>query len=131
MTQMTDQNSMDFSRPSEWEAWLAEHYIDDDAWLRIAKKNSGKVSITISEALDVALCYGWIDSHRKGYDADYYLQRYSPRRGKSPWSKINVAKVEALIAARRLRPPGFAAVAAAKADGRWDAAYAAQRDVRV
>ncbi|WP_433663108.1 YdeI/OmpD-associated family protein [Nocardia sp. CA-128927] len=78
-------------------------------------------SPTIGEALDVALCYGWIDSHRKGLDEQHYLQRYSPRRAKSPWSQLNVAKAEALIAAGRMREPGLAAIRAAEADGRWAA----------
>ena len=112
----------------QWDSWLAKHHQQEiGLWLLIAKKGSGKKSIAISDALDVALCYGWIDSQRKGYDADYYLQRYSPRRPKSPWSKINVDRAEALIRARRMRKPGLTAIAAAKADGRWDAAYASQR----
>lgn len=113
---------------AEWASWLAKnHGQSDGLWLLIAKKGSQKKSITISDALDMALCYGWIDSLRKGCDVDYYLQRYSPRKSKSPWSKINVEKAEALIAARRMRKPGLAAIAAAKADGRWDAAYLSQR----
>lgn len=113
----------------QWESWLAKnHDRSDGLWLLIAKKGSNKNSITIGEALDGALCYGWIDSLRKGYDADYYLQRYSPRKSKSPWSKINVEKVEALVAARRMRKPGTLAIAAAKADGRWAAAYLSQRN---
>lgn len=125
-TQKTDQAFIDFTTPVEWETWLAEHHTNEDVWLRIAKKGSGKVSITIPEALDVALCYGWIDSHRKGLDASYYLQRYSPRRSKSPWSLINVEKAEALIEARRMQAPGYAEIELAQADGRWDAAYESQ-----
>jgi uncharacterized protein YdeI (YjbR/CyaY-like superfamily) len=117
---------------SQWESWLAEnHEQADGLWLLIAKKGSSKVSITISEALDVALCYGWIDSQRKGCDVDYYLQRYSPRRSRSPWSQLNVERAEALIAARRMRQPGLAAIAAAQADGRWAAAYVSQRNAGV
>ena len=96
----------------------------------IAKKGSGKVSVTISDALDVALCYGWIDSQRKRYDADYYLQRYSRRRSKSPWSKLNVRRVDALMGAGRMRAPGMVEVAAAQADGRWPA-DAVQRSTSV
>jgi uncharacterized protein YdeI (YjbR/CyaY-like superfamily) len=99
--------------------------------LKIAKQGSGKTSVTIAEALDVALCYGWIDSRRRAYDDDHYLQRYSPRRPGSAWSQVNVAKVEALIAAGRMREPGLATIAAAKADGRWDAAYESQRNAAV
>jgi uncharacterized protein YdeI (YjbR/CyaY-like superfamily) len=121
-----------WSTVSQWEAWLADHHAQEDGlWLLIARKGSDKRTITISEALDVALCYGWIDSQRKGFDADYYLQRYSPRRSRSPWSKLNVDRAEALIAARRMRKPGMAAIAAAKADGRWAAAYASQRKAGV
>jgi uncharacterized protein YdeI (YjbR/CyaY-like superfamily) len=109
---------------AEWEAWLADHHaLRPGVWLKIAKKGSGLASVTISEALDVALCYGWIDGQRKALDEDYYLQKYTPRRPRSRWSKINVGKAEALIAAGRMRAPGMAAIEAAKADGRWAAAY--------
>ena len=115
-----------------WQSWLADHHaVSSGVWLLIAKKGSGEVSVTISDALDVALCYGWIDSQRKGYDADHYLQRYTPRRPKSPWSRLNVDRVEALIAAGRMRAPGLTEVAAAKADGRWAAAYEPQRGANV
>jgi len=126
----TDNNAgVVWTTVKQWQSWLAEHHAQSSGlWLLIAKKGSSKVSITISEALDVALCYGWIDSQRKGYDTDYYLQRYSRRQSKSPWSKINVGRAEALIAARRMRKPGLAAIAAAKADGRWSAAYTSQRN---
>jgi uncharacterized protein YdeI (YjbR/CyaY-like superfamily) len=117
-----------FASTEEWVAWLASNFeLEDGVWVKIAKKGSGKRSITIAEALDGALCYGWIDSQRKSCDAEYYLQRYSPRRAKGSWSKVNVDKVEVLIEAGRMREPGFAAIAAAKADGRWDAAYLSQR----
>jgi uncharacterized protein YdeI (YjbR/CyaY-like superfamily) len=117
---------------TRWESWLAEHHEQSSGiWLLIAKKGSDKVSVTISDALDVALCYGWIDSQRKSYDTNYYLQRYSPRRPRSPWSKLNVERVEALIDAGRMRAPGLAEVAAAQADGRWAAAYEPQRNVRL
>jgi uncharacterized protein YdeI (YjbR/CyaY-like superfamily) len=125
-------NGIAWATINQWEAWLAEHHEQAEGiWLLIARKGSDKVTITISEALDVALCYGWIDSQRKGFDADYYLQRYSPRRSRSPWSKLNVDRAEALIAARRMRRPGMAAIAAAKVDGRWAAAYDSQRKAGV
>lgn len=95
--------------------------------MKVAKKSAGVKSITIGDALDTALCYGWIDGQRRSYDDAFYLQKYTPRRPKSLWSKVNIAKVEALIAAGRMQESGFAAIAAAKADGRWDAAYASQR----
>jgi len=123
---------MAFADSAQWEAWMADHHErPTGVWVKIAKKSSGKTSVTLTEALDVALCYGWIDSQRKTYDEDHYLQRYSPRRPTSSWSQVNVDKVEALIAAGRMREPGFAAILAAKADGRWDAAYESQRHATV
>jgi uncharacterized protein YdeI (YjbR/CyaY-like superfamily) len=118
---------------AEWESWLAAHHDDSPGgvWLLIAKRGSRRPSVTIGEALDVALCYGWIDSQRRRHDADFYLQRYSPRRARSPWSRLNVERVEALAAAGRMREPGRAEVAAARADGRWAAAYAPQRDAEI
>ncbi|CAN7222245.1 YdeI/OmpD-associated family protein [Pararhizobium sp. LjRoot238] len=116
------------TNPAEWESWLADNHAQSPGiWLLIAKKGSTKPLITIGEALDVALCYGWIDSQRKGYDAHTYLQRYSPRGRKSPWSRLNVERVEALTEAGRMRPAGLAQVAAAQADGRWAVAYEPQR----
>lgn len=113
---------------SEWERWLADHHTEaTEVWVRIAKKRAPDRSVTITETLDGALCFGWIDSHRRRWDEHHYLQRYSPRRAGSPWSQVNVAKAEALIAAGRMRPAGFAAIAAARADGRWDTAYERQR----
>jgi uncharacterized protein YdeI (YjbR/CyaY-like superfamily) len=102
-----------------------------EAWLRIAKRHSGIASVTPAEALDVALCYGWIDGQRRAHDDVWFLQRFSRRRPSSSWSKVNVAKVEALMAAGRMRPAGLAEVAAAKADGRWEAAYEPQRAAAV
>jgi len=116
-----------FTTPAEWESWLATHHAQSPGiWLLIAKKNAAKPLITIGEALDVALCYGWIDSQRKGFDDKSYLQRYSPRRGKSPWSRLNVDRVAALSEAGRMRAAGLAEVAAAQADGRWAVAYEPQ-----
>lgn len=121
-----------FEDAAGWEAWLADnHQLQTDAWLQIAKKGSGIASITVTEALDVALCYGWIDAQRRGHDDTWYLQRYCRRRPKSTWSQVNVAKVAALEAAGRMQPAGLAEVAAAKADGRWAAAYEAQRTAQV
>jgi uncharacterized protein YdeI (YjbR/CyaY-like superfamily) len=123
---------LDFPEAAGWDAWLAAHHADrSEAWLRIAKRHSGIATITIEEALDVALCYGWIDGQRKGHDDVSFVQRYSRRRPKSSWSMVNVAKVDALVAAGRMQPAGLAEVAAAKADGRWDAAYAPQRTAEV
>ena len=123
---------VEFPDATGWESWLEQHHATrTEAWLRIAKRNSGVESVTITEALDIALCYGWIDGRRKGLDDVSYLQRYTPRTPRSTWSQVNVAKVEALTRAGRMRPAGLAAVEAAKADGRWEAAYEAQRTATV
>ncbi|WP_253944953.1 YdeI family protein [Paenibacillus sp. NEAU-GSW1] len=123
---------IDFAGPAEWELWLANHHEQEgEAWLRIAKKDAGVTSVTITEALDVALCYGWIDSHRKGFDGSCYLQRYSPRRAKSPWSLVNVRKAEKLMEKGLMQPAGYKEIELAKADGRWDAAYESQKSAVV
>jgi uncharacterized protein YdeI (YjbR/CyaY-like superfamily) len=121
-----------FQDTAEFESWLADN-VDRSAgvWLKLAKKGSGIASLTDDEAVDIGLCYGWISGQRKSFDEVYYLQKYVPRRPNSRWSQVNVRKVEQLVAAGRMRPPGLAEVAAAKADGRWDAAYESQRDATV
>jgi uncharacterized protein YdeI (YjbR/CyaY-like superfamily) len=121
-----------FRDAAEFESWLADN-VDRSAgvWLKLAKKGSGIASLTDDEAVDIGLCYGWISGQRKSFDEVYYLQKYVPRRPNSRWSQVNVRKVEQLVAAGRMRPPGLAEVAAAKADGRWDAAYESQRDATV
>jgi uncharacterized protein YdeI (YjbR/CyaY-like superfamily) len=121
-----------FRDAAEFEAWLDAHVdLRDGVWLKIAKKGSGVPSLTDDEAVDLGLCYGWISGQRKSYDEVYYLQKYVPRRARSRWSQVNVAKVEELIATGRMRPSGLAEVEAAKADGRWDAAYQSQRNATV
>ena len=121
-----------FEDAAQWEAWLAEyHGTPGGAWLRIAKRGAGAASVTIEEALDVALCYGWIDGQRRSFDGTHYLQKYTRRRPRSSWSRVNVGKAESLIAAGRMRPPGFAEIEAAKADGRWQAAYDSQKESTV
>lgn len=97
----------------------------------MAKKGSGIPSMTSDEAVDVGLCHGWISGQRRSLDDEYYLQKYVPRRPRSRWSQVNVAKVEELTAAGRMRPAGLAEVEAAKADGRWDATYVSPRDATV
>lgn len=110
--------------PLAWEAWLEEHgATTDGVWVRIAKKGHDEPSITRAEALDVALCHGWIDGLKRTEDERWYRQRFTPRRPRSRWSKVNREHVERLIAAGRMRPAGQREVDAAKADGRWDAAY--------
>jgi uncharacterized protein YdeI (YjbR/CyaY-like superfamily) len=113
-----------FASRETWERWLdRNHGKQEGVWLKFAKKASGKRTVTYGEALDVALCYGWIDGQTKGLDDAYYLQRFTPRRARSKWSKINRDKVGALIEQGRMKPAGLAEVERAKADGRWDAAY--------
>jgi uncharacterized protein YdeI (YjbR/CyaY-like superfamily) len=116
----------------EFEAWLDAHVeLQAGVWLKIAKTRSGVSSLTADEAVDVGLCYGWISGQRRVYDDVYYLQKYVPRRPGSRWSQINVDKVEQLIAAGRMRRSGMAEVEAAKADGRWAAAYESQRTATI
>ena len=120
-----------FMDAGAWERWLEQHPESTGVWLKIAKKDSGFPSVSYSEALDVALCHGWIDGQKKGYDAQCFLQRFTPRRARSTWSKINVARIESLVAAGRMRPAGLREVEAARADGRWDAAYDGARSMEV
>ena len=124
MAGLDDGAQLTFASAVEWEAWLEENHASvDSVWIKMAKKGSGIESVTLDEALDACLCYGWIDGIRRAYDERYYLQRYTPRRRRSKWSRRNVGKVEQLIAAGRMRPAGLAEVERAKADGRWDDAY--------
>lgn len=121
-----------FETAAEFEAWIEENHTDEaGVWLKIARTGSGLKSVTIGEALDLALCFGWIDGLRRSLDKDYYLQSYTPRRKRSKWSQVNVDKVAELTAAGRMRPQGLAEVERAKADGRWDAAYEPQRSTTV
>lgn len=113
-----------FASKQDWHVWLDEnHSRHKGLWLKHAKKSSGKESVSYQEALEEALCYGWIDSQKQAYDHDYYLQKFTPRGAKSVWSKVNVAKAEALIKMGKMQPSGLAAITVAKRDGRWDAAY--------
>ncbi len=115
---------MFFEGPEAFEAWLEAHgQASKGLWIRMAKKQAGIPSLDWKRAVEVALCFGWIDGQSRGIDDQWFLQRFTPRRPKSTWSKINREKVEALTAAGRMRPAGLAEVARAKADGRWDAAY--------
>ncbi|MET3930763.1 YdeI/OmpD-associated family protein [Lysobacter soli] len=112
-----------FKTEAAWETWLAAHGDAPGVWLKIAKKDTGATSVSYSQALDVALCHGWIDGLKRSCDAQYFLQRFTPRKAKSLWSKLNIARVEKLLDAGRMQPAGLREVEAAKADGRWDAAY--------
>jgi uncharacterized protein YdeI (YjbR/CyaY-like superfamily) len=117
-----------FASPAAWEAWLAEqHETSSGLWLKIAKKDAGVETVSYAEALEVALCYGWIDGQKDTFDGDYWLQRFTPRTPRSTWSKINREKAEQLLTQGRMQPAGLRAVEQAKADGRWDAAYDGQR----
>lgn len=120
----------EFSDAASFAKWLEQHHdSDDEVWVRIFKVGSGLPSITPKEAIDICLCWGWIDAVRKGLDQTSYLQRYTPRGRKSIWSKVNVGNVEHLIAEGRMTPHGMAHVEAAKADGRWDRAYGGSKDL--
>jgi uncharacterized protein YdeI (YjbR/CyaY-like superfamily) len=117
-----------FQDASAWESWLAAHHErQSGVWLKLAKKGTGIPSVTSDEVVDVGLCYGWVSGQRRSYDESFYLQKYVPRRPGSLWSQVNVDKVEKLLVAGRMREPGLREVRAAQADGRWQAAYAAQR----
>lgn len=120
-----------FAGPSEWEEWLEANHEGPGVLVRIAKKGTGIESVRYPEVLDVALCFGWIDGVRNALDDEYFLQKFTPRARRSKWSRINRDKAEALIAAGRMRPSGLAEVKRAKADGRWEAAYAGQRTMEV
>ena len=113
-----------FKSAKAFETWLKKHHATSDGlWLKIAKRGAAKPSVTYPEAVEVALCWGWIDGQKKGLDDQHWLQRFTPRRARSVWSKINVDKVAALVEAGRMQAPGHAQIAAAKADGRWARAY--------
>jgi uncharacterized protein YdeI (YjbR/CyaY-like superfamily) len=121
-----------FPSQRPWEEWLeANHAQSRGVWLKIAKKASGIETVSHAEALDVALCFGWIDGQRGRLDDEWFLQRFTPRRPRSRWSQINRDKVERLIADGRMRPAGQSEIDRAKQDGRWDAAYAGQRTIEV
>ena len=121
-----------FAAPADLEEWLeANAATSPGLWLQIAKKGAPAPSVTYAEALELALCFGWIDSQKRGLDDTHFLQRFTPRRPRGRWSKINREKAEVLEAAGSLRPAGATEVAAAKADGRWDAAYEGARTAKV
>jgi uncharacterized protein YdeI (YjbR/CyaY-like superfamily) len=121
-----------FRDQEEWEAWLgAEHATSDGVWIKFAKKGSGLPSVAYPDAVESALCFGWIDSLVNSLDERFYLQKFTPRRPRSKWSKVNRDKAVALMEQGRMRPAGLAQVELAKADGRWDAAYAPPAEVTV
>jgi uncharacterized protein YdeI (YjbR/CyaY-like superfamily) len=119
-----------FASQSKWADWLAkQHDKSAGVWMKLAKKDTGIPSATYEEALDIALCYGWIDGQKKGFDDSYWLQKFTPRGPKSIWSKINTEKAERLIASGQMKPAGLKTITAAKADGRWDQAYSSQKNI--
>ncbi len=121
-----------FADKKKWADWLAkQHGKSIGMWLKIAKKDAGIPSVTYEEALDVALCYGWIDGQKKGFDDKYWLQKFTPRGPRSIWSKINTEKAERLIASGEMQPAGLKAIEFAKQDGRWEAAYEGQKTISV
>jgi uncharacterized protein YdeI (YjbR/CyaY-like superfamily) len=127
-----DLSILPFEDKKKWADWLAkQHDKSTGVWLKLGKKNSGILSITYDEALDVALCYGWIDGQKKGFNNKYWLQKFTPRGPKSIWSKINTEKAERLIKSGEMKPTGLKAIELAKQDGRWDAAYASQKNISV
>jgi uncharacterized protein YdeI (YjbR/CyaY-like superfamily) len=121
-----------FESTDAWDAWLTAHAADSPGlWLKIAKKGSAGRSISYSDALDVALCHGWIDGQKGRLDDEYWLQRFTPRKPGSKWSKINTERAAALIASGRMRPAGLREVERAQGDGRWEQAYESQSRVTV
>ena len=128
----TDLPILPFASQKKWADWLAkQHDKSTGVWLKLAKKGSEIPSVTYDEALEVALCYGWIDGQKKGYDDKFWLQKFTPRAAKSIWSKINTGRAEKLIKNGEMKPAGFKAIEAAKLDGRWDAAYESQKNISV
>ncbi len=123
---------IEFASATAFEAWLeANHDRNAGIWLKLAKKGSNKPSMSYAEAVEMALCFGWIDGQKARHDEEHWLQRFTPRSNRSRWSEINRDKAERLIAAGRMRPAGLGEVERARADGRWDTAYAGQRNATV
>ena len=121
-----------FSRPEDFEAWLeANGATSDGVWIKMAKKHTGIASLDWTTAVEVVLCFGWIDGQSRRVDDDWFVQRFTPRRPRSTWSKVNRLKIEKLVAQGRMRPAGLAEVERAKGDGRWDAAYDSPRTATV
>lgn len=121
-----------FESQTDWESWLEDNQtVSPGVWVKMAKKASGIVSLDYPQALESALCYGWIDGQKNAFDDTYWLQHFTQRRPRSNWSKINCEKVTQLIAQGRMKPGGMKVVEEAKRDGRWEAAYAPQRDIAI
>ena len=123
---------LSFESQRAWEAWLDEHHADTPGvWLKIAKKGAAVPTVSYADALEGALCYGWIDGQKAALDEQFWLQKFTPRQPKSVWSRVNREKALALLAAGRMRPAGERQMEMAQADGRWEAAYDSQRTIAV
>jgi uncharacterized protein YdeI (YjbR/CyaY-like superfamily) len=123
---------LSFPTPKSWEEWLERHHgTSKGLWLKIAKKGAGAATVTYAEALDAALCHGWIDGQKGAFDEEYWLQKFTPRGPRSPWSKVNREKALALIESGRMKAAGLAEIEKAKANGRWEAAYDSQSKASV
>ncbi|WIG61681.1 MAG: putative periplasmic membrane protein [Ktedonobacterales bacterium] len=132
MTNTTDHPTIAFATQQELEAWLAQHHADTSGlWLKIAKNSADIPTVSYAEAVESALCYGWIDSQKATFDSQYFLQKFTPRRPKSVWSRVNREKATALIAAGRMQPAGLRQIELAQADGRWEAAYDSQSTIAI
>jgi uncharacterized protein YdeI (YjbR/CyaY-like superfamily) len=132
MTVGQDLPIIPFASRESWERWLAEHHATSRGlWLRIAKRDSGIATVSYADALEAALCYGWIDGQKGAFDDAWWLQRFTPRQPRSTWSKVNREKATELMEAGRMQPAGLREVERARADGRWDAAYAPQSTATV
>lgn len=128
----TDIPTLPFASKKKWAAWLArQHDKSAGVWLKLARKGFDISSVTYDEAVDVALCYGWIDGQKKGFDDKHWLQKFTPRAPRSIWSKINTEKAEKLIQSGEMKPAGLKAIEAARQDGRWDAAYESQKNISI
>ena len=132
ITTKPDLSIVPFASRDAWETWLeGQHTASEGLWLKIAKKRSGIETVSYDEAVEVALCYGWIDGQARGFDEDHYLTRFTPRRPRSRWSKVNRKKATDLVKRGKMKAAGLQEVERAKADGRWEAAYDAPRTATV
>ena len=133
MNKNTEAPVKSFASSKQWKEWLAinDAISNNGIWLRIFKKDSGKATITYNEALDEALCFGWIDGQKKAYDEKSWLQKFTPRRSKSMWSKRNKTRASQLIEEKRMKPSGLKEIETAKKDGRWNKAYDSPRQMEI
>lgn len=132
MKNSTDSPILPFESAKAWEAWIAKnHSSSQGVWLQIFKKDSGKRTVTYDGALDAALCFGWIDGQKKSHNKESFLQKFTPRRPKSVWSKRNQEHVARLIKSKRMKPAGLKAIEAAKKDGRWEQAYDSPKNMAI